>query len=202
MSAYTGFEDSHYPVNGHSDSTPQSHNYSSTFNNAYSYGHKSQTMNHDVTMDIEEGTGHTDDLWEFIKVKYHPNGGASIVHMDQKDLSHLSSAQTNVLADLFLREVFREETECSPVHVMGVIHNAANFLPELIQHFATNHPDLAVKMGNLRNAEIETTGFADFATRVKSSYCNGTFRCGPLLQVSLVGQVSEEAGRYFPDFLG
>ena len=200
MSAYT-FENSHYPVNGHLDSTPQSHTYSKTFNNTYSCGHKSQTMDHDNTMDLEDEKGHT-DLWDFIKVKYHPNGGASIVHMDQKDFSHLSSADTSVLADMFLSEVFREEAECSPAHVMGVIHNAATFLPELIEHFATNHPDVAVKMGNLRNAEIETTSFADFATRVKNSYCNGTFRCGPLLQVSLVGQVSEEAGRYFPDFLG
>ena len=58
-------------------------------------------------------------------------------------------------------------------------------------------------MGHLlRKAEVETTTTAAYAAKVKESYSHGTYRCGPLLQLSLVGQVSEEAGRYFPEFLG
>lgn len=42
----------------------------------------------------------------------------------------------------------------------------------------------------------------DYAERVASSYCQGTFRAGPLQQVSLVGQVAEESGGYLLDVLG
>ena len=142
------------------------------------------------------------DLMQYIHIREHPNGGASVVHMDQKEFEHLSQDQIEILTDMFFKEVFREENECTARHVLGVIHNAARYIPELVKHFGENHPDVPIKMGNLRNPEIETTSFAEFATRVKNSYSNGTFRCGPLLQVTLVQQVSEEAGRYFPDFLG
>lgn len=33
------------------------------------------------------------------------------------------------------------------------------------------------------------------------TYAAGTFRCGPLHQISLVGTVHEEVGGYFPDLL-
>ncbi|XP_063607783.1 lysine-specific demethylase RSBN1L-like [Penaeus indicus] len=36
---------------------------------------------------------------------------------------------------------------------------------------------------------------------VYKNYCNGTFRAGPLHQVSIVGTVHEEVGGYFPHFL-
>lgn len=34
------------------------------------------------------------------------------------------------------------------------------------------------------------------------NYSHGTFRYGPLHQISLVGKVHEEVGGYFPDLLG
>lgn len=34
------------------------------------------------------------------------------------------------------------------------------------------------------------------------NYSQGTFRYGPLHQISLVGKVHEEVGGYFPDLLG
>ena len=190
----------HFQMNGHQDMISESHSYSGTYNSAYN--HKPQNVSEDAEMGFRHTSSLDHELWQYIQIKHHPNGGASIVHMDRNDFSGLSSDKTTTLADMFLKEVFREESECSPVHVMGVIHNAASFLPEMIDYFACNHPDVVVKMGNLKNSEIETTTFSEFATRVKNSYCNGTMRCGPLLQVSLVGQVSEEAGRYFPEFLG
>lgn len=202
-------ESNHYPMNGglQGPGSQQQHPYTrpAPFSSSFSFNHKPQpSMNNSTTSSHQDDDIHTNDsdLWQYIKVKEHPNGGASIVHLDQKDFSHLSADKTAVLADMFLKETFREESEFCPAHVMGVVHNAATFLPELITHFSSNHPDVIVKMGNLKNSEIETTTFADFADRVRGSYCNGTFRCGPLLQVSLVGQVSEETGRYFPDFLG
>ena len=201
MSTYT--LDTNVFSYGLRDPTPQPHPFPRTFASAYSYTHETRPTNQNASAETElkDYTPHS-NLLQYINIKNHPNGGASIVHMDQNDFSHLSSEERSVLADLFLKEVFKEEPVASPVHVMGVVHNAANFLPELVDHFGTKHPDVTVKMGNLRNSEIETTSFSEYYEKVRSSYSNGTFRCGPLLQVSLVGQVSEEAGRYFPEFLG
>lgn len=145
------------------------------------------------------------DLTSFINVWKHPNGGASVVQMDNDEIQHLTSVEKNQLADLFLKETFIEDDENCPRHVMGIVRNAAEYLPELITYFAQCHPDVVVKMGNLRKdrkSEIQTTNFADYAQQVRESYRGGTFRCGPLLQVSLVKPHSEEAGKYFPDFLG
>lgn len=38
--------------------------------------------------------------------------------------------------------------------------------------------------------------------QVKKTYSNGTYRAGPMRQISLVGAVDEEVGNYFPEFLG
>lgn len=37
---------------------------------------------------------------------------------------------------------------------------------------------------------------------MKKSYSHGTYRAGPMRQISLVGAVDEEVGNYFPEFLG
>lgn len=38
--------------------------------------------------------------------------------------------------------------------------------------------------------------------QVRRTYSNGTYRAGPMRQISLVGAVDEEVGNYFPEFLG
>lgn len=42
----------------------------------------------------------------------------------------------------------------------------------------------------------------EYARNVASTYCQGTFRSGPLQQISLVGQVAEESGALITDILG
>lgn len=37
--------------------------------------------------------------------------------------------------------------------------------------------------------------------QVNRTYCCGTYRAGPMRQISLVGAVDEEVGDYFPEFL-
>lgn len=37
--------------------------------------------------------------------------------------------------------------------------------------------------------------------QVKRTYSHGTYRAGPMRQISLVGAVDEEVGDYFPEFL-
>ena len=61
---------------------------------------------------------------------------------------------------------------------------------------------MSLSPGHLRKCEIECLRMEQYAERVASSYCQGTFRAGPLQQVSLVGQVAEESGGYLPGLLG
>ena len=150
-----------------------------------------------------EGGSYTSDLFHhFIRVERHPNGGATVVRMDQAEFGHLPSGDVRRLAELFFREVFRELSEGVPAHVMGIVHNAVAYLPEMVGYLAETRPELVVKSGHLRKSEIESVRMEEFASRVAASYCQGTFRSGPLQQLSLVGQVAEEAGGFFPDLLG
>ena len=32
-------------------------------------------------------------------------------------------------------------------HVMGVVHGAVSYMPEMVQYLSTMHPDLSVKAG-------------------------------------------------------
>lgn len=85
---------------------------------------------------------------------------------------------------------------------MGIVHNAAAYLPDLLDHMAFNYPTLTVKNGVLgRNSDIETTTMLQYKDQICKAYSNGTIRYGPLHQISLVGTVHEEVGGYFPDVL-
>lgn len=85
---------------------------------------------------------------------------------------------------------------------MGIVHNAAAYLPDLLDHMADNYPSLTVKNGVLgRNSDIETTTMQQYKEQAVKTFSNGTVRYGPLHQISLVGTVHEEVGGYFPDLL-
>ena len=144
-------------------------------------------------------------LGRYLHVEQHPNGGATIVHMYQDEFNHLNKEEMTELAQEFFHEVFREEPKGVACHVMGIVHNAIPHVPELVSYLAIQQPDLVVKVGNLSNLrknEIETVKMEEYGQRVEGSYSHGTFRCGPLLQLSVVGQVAEESGGYFPQLLG
>ena len=61
---------------------------------------------------------------------------------------------------------------------------------------------LYTQVGHLRKPEIETCKMEEYRERAEAGYSHGTLRCGPLQHISVVGQVSEESGGYFPQFLG
>lgn len=98
--------------------------------------------------------------------------------------------------------VFGEDENGNAHHVMGIVHNAAAYLPDLLDYMANNYPTLTVKNGVLgRSSDIETTTMVQYKEQVCKAYSNGTIRYGPLHQISLVGTVHEEVGGYFPDLL-
>ncbi|KAK3909469.1 Lysine-specific demethylase RSBN1L [Frankliniella fusca] len=138
----------------------------------------------------------------YMHIETHPNGGASVVHMYQEDLNHLTAEQMNELSDEFFKVVFGEDENGNAFHVMGIVHNSASYLPDLLDHMADHYPTLTVKNGVLgRNSDIETTNMAAYRDQVYRTYGYGTVRYGPLHQISLVGTVTEEVGGFFPDFL-
>jgi len=139
----------------------------------------------------------------FYHIEVHPNGGASIVHMYQDELNTLNQEQMAELVDEFFELVFSEDDDGFAFHVMGVVHDGARFLPDLLEHMAENYSNLTVKSGILnRNNDIETCTMMQYYEQALKSYDEGTVRHGPLHQISLVGKVHEEVGGYFPDLLG
>lgn len=139
---------------------------------------------------------------KYIRLEVYPNGGASLLHLYWDEISHLREKELSELAKEFLKETFAEEPWGVAKHVMGIVHNAAYYVPDLLDYFTDRYPALVVKSGALaRQSDIETTTFKKYSEQVHAHYSNGTFRTGPLHQISLVGTVHEEVGGYFPEFL-
>ena len=99
---------------------------------------KVKSENHEVYSESE--------LKKFIHIEVHPNGGASVVHMYEKEFAHLDAGTKDRLAHLFFEEVFREEPESVAKHVIGIVHDSMEYLPEMVSHLSTTKPDLAVKV--------------------------------------------------------
>jgi lysine-specific demethylase 9 len=139
----------------------------------------------------------------FYHIEVHPNGGASIVHMYQDELDTLSKDELDELVNEFFELVFSEDENGFAYHVMGIVHDAARYIPDLLEHMAENYSSLTVKAGVIGRAnDIETCSMLQYYEQVMKNYCDGTFRHGPLHQISLVGKVHEEVGGFFPDLLG
>lgn len=138
----------------------------------------------------------------FMRIEVHPNGGASVVHMYQDEINVLSETEMEELVNEFFEVCFAEDEDGFADHVMGIVHNAAEYLPDLLEHMAENYANLTVKAGVLgRNSDIETCTMYQYNEQVVKNYSHGTVRYGPLHQISLVGKVHEEVGGYFPDLL-
>lgn len=139
----------------------------------------------------------------FYRVEEHPNGGAQTLHLYYDEIAHFNHSEIEAIAREFLTEAFREESKGIAKYVLSVVHNAASYLPDLMEYFADSNPQLSVKMGVMGHSgsDIETTTMSAYRENVHRNYSNGTFRYGPLNQISLVGTVHEEVGGYFPDLL-
>lgn len=136
-----------------------------------------------------------------IHIEHQPNGGASLIHAYGSELSHLSPVEMERFSEEFVNLAFSENENCAAYYVMGIIHGAASYLPDLLDYFSYNFPNSPVKMEILGKKDIETTTISNFHAQVKRTYSHGTYRAGAMRQISLVGAVDEEVGDYFPEFL-
>ncbi|XP_027429453.1 lysine-specific demethylase RSBN1L isoform X2 [Zalophus californianus] len=138
---------------------------------------------------------------QLIHIEHQPNGGASVIHAYSNELSHLSPMEMERFAEEFVDLVFSENENSAAFYVMGIVHGAATYLPDFLDYFSFNFPNSPVKMEILGKKDIETTTMSNFHAQVKRTYSHGTYRAGPMRQISLVGAVDEEVGDYFPEFL-
>lgn len=137
----------------------------------------------------------------FMHEERQANGGGLVLHAYADELACLSPAEMECFAQEFLELTFAEKTRGAAAYALTVVHNAAAFLPDFLDYFAFNFPNTPVKMEILGKKDIETTTIANFHSQVSRTYCSGTYRSGPMRQISLVGAVDEEVGDYFPEFL-
>ena len=141
-------------------------------------------------------------LSHLIHTEVDNSGGGSVLHVYSDEIADLREEKLQKFVKLFFREVFAERSEGVARHVMGIVHGAVAYLPELVEYFGVHHPTLTAKVSSLyKKSDIETLKMEEFCQKVHSTYSSGTYRSGPLLQFSLVGTVHEESGGYFPDFL-
>ena len=139
---------------------------------------------------------------KYIHTYTDPNGGANVLHAYADELTHVKPEYMKEFALEFLDACFSEKRDGQSQYCMGIVHDAALCLPELISYFEEYHPNLIVKTEALgKKSDVSTMKMSVYCESIKNSYYNGTFRTGGLLQVSLVGAVAEESGGYFPELL-
>ncbi|XP_078111867.1 lysine-specific demethylase 9 [Sander vitreus] len=137
----------------------------------------------------------------FMHEERQANGGGSVLHAYADEIACLSPAEMECFAQEFLELAFAEKPRGAASYALAVVHRAAAFLPDFLDYFAFNFPNTPVKMEILGKKDIETTTIANFHSQVSRTYCSGTYRSGPMRQISLVGAVDEEVGDFFPEFL-
>ncbi|NXF21528.1 RSBN1 demethylase, partial [Rhodinocichla rosea] len=137
----------------------------------------------------------------FIHEEHQSNGGALVLHAYMDELSFLSPVEMERFAEEFLALSFSENDKNAAYYALAIVHGAAAYLPDFLDYFAFNFPNTPVKMEILGKKDIETTTISNFHSQVNRTYCCGTYRAGPMRQISLVGAVDEEVGDYFPEFL-
>ncbi|XP_053705120.1 lysine-specific demethylase 9 [Synchiropus splendidus] len=129
------------------------------------------------------------------------NGGGSVLHAYADQLASLRLGEVDLFAREFLELTFSEETNGASPYALAVVHGAAAYLPDFLDYFVFSFPNTPVKVELLGKKDIETTTISNFHSQVCRTYCCGTYRAGPMRQISLVGAVDEEVGDYFPEFL-
>ena len=138
---------------------------------------------------------------DLFHVEQYSNGGGLVCHAYQEEVNKLSEVEKKEFAREFMDFVYGEPKEGVSNCCMGIVHRAISHWPDLVEHFADTYPNLTVKAGILGKSDIETMTMEKYREQIQKTYQAGTFRCGPLLQVSVVGTAQEEVGDYFPEVL-
>ena len=134
-----------------------------------------------------------------IHTEEHPNGGASMIRTYYNEFVRLSTENANLFVNYFFNLVYGETNQRANYSI-GVLHDGARNLPDLVDYFSLTYPKMIVKTTNIFNPkEVLTTTMGEYRNRIVQTYSNGTFRYGPLMSISLVGTVTgkEECGKEY-----
>ncbi|CAF4808757.1 unnamed protein product, partial [Rotaria sp. Silwood2] len=132
-----------------------------------------------------------------IHTEEHPNGGASLIRTYYNEFIRLSNENAHLFVNYFFNLVYGEVNQRAK-YAIGVVHDGARYLPDLLDYFSLTYPKMIVKTTNIFNSkEVITTTMGEYRNRIVQTYSNGTFRYGPLMSISLVGTVpgKEECGK-------
>ncbi|CAG9541075.1 unnamed protein product [Cercopithifilaria johnstoni] len=139
---------------------------------------------------------------KYIHVVTHPNGGASML---KADWSKIKERFSGCELDEFTMEFVTfglAEVDSTPIFVIAVIENAAEYLQNGLEYFAKKFPHMPVKIGSLTSKQcVSTTTVSEYYSHVMETCHHGTFRYGPLHSLSLVGTRQEECGNYFKELI-
>lgn len=138
----------------------------------------------------------TGEFQQLLHIEVHPNGGGLVLHSYQDEVDELPSDKQKDFVNEYMRLAFLEDDQQSAYFIMAIIHDSAKPLPDLLDYLAEKHPSMVTKMGTLGKSDIETMHMSDVKDKIYNSYCCGTYRAGPLLQLSLVGLAQEEVYIY------
>ena len=79
--------------------------------------------------------------------------------------------------------MFAEDRHGWARHVMGIVHDAAHYLPDLLDHMGEVYPAITVKngiIGSSNKADIETQTMASYVEQVSSGWAAQERYCQPL----------------------
>uniref|UniRef100_A0A6A7FYW2 Round spermatid basic protein 1 n=1 Tax=Hirondellea gigas TaxID=1518452 RepID=A0A6A7FYW2_9CRUS len=174
-------------------------------NNMTRYGIKHESLPRSLNLITAKPTLEKYKYGHLMHIETYPNGDATICHMYEDEMSNLTDEEKQEAALEFFEVVFSEDSTGYAHHVCGIVHDSAHYMPDLLDYLAEHHANMIVKAGVIghigRNSDLETFTMQKYKEEVYRGYSGGTFRAGPLHQVSVVGTVHEEVGGYFPPFL-
>ncbi|KAI6175575.1 hypothetical protein M3Y97_00704400 [Aphelenchoides bicaudatus] len=139
---------------------------------------------------------------KYVEVEIHPNGGASILKSDWRRIrQHFNKDERLQFITEFIA-LGLAEMNGSPVFVICVLENGAEYLRDILNYLAEHRSNLPVKIGSLQNKQIvETMPISAYHKRVMETCHHGTFRYGPMHALSFVGTKQEECGDYFKEII-
>lgn len=138
----------------------------------------------------------TGEFQHLLHVEVHANGGGLVLHSYQDEIDELPSDKQKVFVDEYMKLAFLEDDQQSAYFIMAIVHDSAKPMPDFIDYLDEKHPNMTVKMGTLGKSDIETMAMSEVKTRIYNAYGMGTYRAGPLLQLSLVGLAQEEVSQH------
>lgn len=141
--------------------------------NEQEHGNKNSEAEHNSE---EEHNGDSkENLEKYIHIEPHPNGGASVVRVYDSEMSTLGAEAKDRLAKLFFEEVFREESDHVAKHVIGIVHGAVTYMPELVNYLAEIRPELDIKVGVVLWMRITEGGPHPLQLSIQTEECRVFF---------------------------